>query len=348
MASGPMRQSIPLADTVRAMAGDASGLVKELERERKKLEREIQKTLESAGSVDGKLTQKLNDLNKREQAARIYADRDARTSGARRDMMAVRSFGNKVSGVAELASGRFGLNNIQDAGELLSAAGGRLAQAGHIGAGNRLASLGASVAAGVASVGIPVMAAATTASVFYAMGGGLGNILFGDKDKMESQEQFRKVMQNNIWANRAKLGDQQTAFMMGELTSGPRMGLFGTSSESNPWVEAWLLRDTMRNGRKYYNQAGSEELRTHGFEYYFKRGIGSLGLGRLIREQEKESAAFVVNRMKELEAAERARQAAIESKPKSIQRRAVMNERLLAIKASEDERFEAKQTWAPW
>ena len=41
MASGPMRQSIPLADTVRAMAGDASGLVKELERERKKLERHV-------------------------------------------------------------------------------------------------------------------------------------------------------------------------------------------------------------------------------------------------------------------------------------------------------------------
>ncbi len=328
MASGPMRQSIPLADTVRAMAGDASGLVKELERERKKLEREIQKTLESAGSVDGKLTQKLNDLNKREQAARIYADRDARTSGARRDMMAVRSFGNKVSGVAELASGRFGLNNIQDAGELLSAAGGRLAQAGYVGAGNRLARLGASVTAGVASIGLPVMAAAATATAFYDLGGQLGDMIWGNVGEMEQREKRREAFQKNVWANRAKLGDQQTAFML--------------SQDSNPFAENWLLRDTMQNGQKFFQQANREETARHGYWYY---------VGRTFRNRktlDEEEAAFVTQRMKELEAAERAKRQAIERTPKAIQRRAVENERMLAIKASEDERFEAKQTWAPW
>jgi hypothetical protein len=324
MANGPMRQSIPLADTVRALSGDAAGLAKELERERRKLEREIQKSLDQAGQVDGKLTQKLNDLNKREQAARIYSDRDAARTGARRDMMAVRSFGGKVSGVADLANGRFAINNIEDAGDLLQAAGGRLARAGYVGAGNRLAQLGASVAAGVASVGLPVMAAAATATAFYDLGGQLGNALWGDPAEMEQRERRRAAFQQAVWSNRAKLGDQQTAFML--------------SQDSNPFAESWLQRDTMRNGQAIYDQANREERERHGYWYYAARPFRR-------KTQDDDAAAFVANRMKELEANARERRAAKAATPAAIQSRAIANERLMSIKAAEDDRWESRHSW---
>ena len=76
MASGPLKTTVALPDVVRNMTGDAATLVRELKREREKLEAEIRKTLESAGGVDVKLTQKLDSLRRREIEANAAANRD--------------------------------------------------------------------------------------------------------------------------------------------------------------------------------------------------------------------------------------------------------------------------------
>jgi hypothetical protein len=331
--AGPMKQNIPLADTVRALSGDSAGLVKELQKERGKLEREIQKSLDAAGKVDAALMQKLNTLKGRETAAGIFADRDRGLAGMRRGALEARGTIRDIGGVMELARGGVNVGNLMDLSQVLGDAGGALARNGMVGLGNRLASLGASVAAGVARVAIPVTAGIGAFQGGMALGQAAGNTLFGDPNEMLRSANAKGAVLARIQDARHGM-DGAAWWSMARRAMSYEDPEVMAAAMANAAGESKLGADTMAQLRG----RAADKTSVRAWRWTSQAEINK----RLDAAMEIKLAELVRERV----AAQDDAQKAYRRNPETARSRAIANDRALLIRAVEDSRWSGEKDWS--
>jgi hypothetical protein len=325
MAEGPMRQTIPLADTVRALSGDAEGLAKQLQREREKLEREIHKSLASAGSVDAALTKKLDDLKRREFGARVYADKAASIAGERRSALDARKTMRDFGGVMELASGRVNVGNLQDLSDVMQDTGAFAARKGAVRLGNRLATAGQAVALGISRFAIPIATAVNVAAMGYQIGQWAGKKLFGDP----AADDAKRAELRPVWQRVLAAGDRMSSEAHRKLKA--RAGAF---DDPEAMASALINFDAQRNlsgeaWKKLVDET-ADETKVRAWRWQYQETIDK----ELSKQAEIRLAGKAAALLKEREI-ERIRYF---KDPKYIRDRAIARERMHALRSLEEEK----------
>jgi len=210
-------QNIPLGST------NFKSLVRDLSKERQKLEREVEKSLNAVGRADGELIKRLRELNRREADARAALS----TQGTIRGLRGLRGDARDLRGVMDLMTGRGGIGDIRDLSEVLESASARMARSGYARAAS-MASKAATVAGQVATAAGSVMAAVAVAQAGFEVGSLLQPIISGwmagdSGDPTEIQNRAKQVnnLQRRLDANRKILGDKKYAEILGLTVSTP-------------------------------------------------------------------------------------------------------------------------------
>jgi len=328
----PLRQQIPLSDTIRKLSGDSGGLVRELKKERLKLEREIKKSLETVGRVDSKLVGRLDDLKRREVSAGFFADRDSARERVQRESSELRSRMGKVGGVMELAAGRVQINNLEDLGDILQDTGAALAKGGMTKWGNRLSNIGMAVASGVAKFAVPVFAGLATFEAGFLLGKTISHAAFGDPDEMKRKayqrsaaldmlDAARERMQHEQWvklAQRAVAYDDPAAIVAAVQASDAQTMLSGA---------AW----------ERINDIASRKAKVTVYPWSNEADVNR----RLAEEREKHRAELA--QAEASAATEKIRK--YRSDPATIRDRAIARERILFLRSVEDAKWSGQMAW---
>lgn len=330
------KQQIPLGDAIKNLTGGSDKLVRELEKSRKKLEKEIDKSIKSVGVADAALVKKLRELNQRESAARA-AVANSKSPAYLKTLQSARGNSKDLSGTLGLLTGSMSLGDLRDVSSVGEMAAERLANAGHIKSALAVSKLGAlagNVATGLGFVG----AAAGVAMAGYELGQSINKLLFGDPEKMMQQAKRDKEYQENVWANRGKLGTQRTIELL--------------SKSNDPWNRVELLRDSNnKDGQEAYKKALDEYFDNLDSEQKGKRAwnrVSDWFTGN--DSMQKEDAAIIEGRMNEILKEEQRKKAAKKDAwgrtPQGIRAKAISNLRTVALRKAQEEKYAGNRDWS--
>jgi hypothetical protein len=348
---GTPRQKIPLADLVKSLSGDSRGLVKALAKERIELEKEIEKSLKAVGKVDGELTRKLHELNQRESAARAAVSRQRGSLAFGSQLRGARMDARDIGGVMEILGGGFSAGNVRDIGGVAEMAAERLAAAGNL----KSAAMAGRIAGMAALAGSALGFAGAVVGTAYAgfeLGGSIGNLLSGDAAEMQQRAARVGSYQESVWGQRERLGDARTAELLSRGVY-RRVGLFGGSMmDADPWAGVELSRELNgRSGNEAFGRALSGYEKNLGF--FGQAGRGWSRISDAIwgtQSAEQEDATAVAERMNQILTREQktrnAKKKAWGRSPEGIRTRALQNQRVLALRKIEEQRWSGVRDWS--
>jgi len=209
------KQNIPLGIS----NSEIKGMINDLAKERQKLEKEIEKSLNTIGKASDLNTKRLRELNVAESSLRSELSKGLKPD-ALRGIRGIRGEQRDLMGVINLLSGRGNIGDIRDLSDVAERAANRLSESGMKKTGKAVGAFSAA-AGGVAIVASAAGAIGLTAYAGYMALESLDKWINGDPEKMMEDAQKTRSVMNAIEESKRHLSKDQQIRMIDESKTQP-------------------------------------------------------------------------------------------------------------------------------
>jgi hypothetical protein len=324
-------QNIPLGQV------NLKALVNDLSKERQKLEREIEKSLNAVGKADGELTRRLRDLNLKESQARTALSSQGSTQGTIRGLRAARGEYRDLTGAFNLLTGRGSFGDVRDFSDVLEAASERMAKAGYARSaslmGKASSALGTAALIGGRILGPVGLIYAGTETVL-----GVANTMYGNPDEMKSKAAKSNSIGRKLDQYKNVLTEEQYKEVLGLKEFSPEKAeaalkkALGTEGDREQY-------EKIRQERKALAKEKGETLDT------LRSGIKWSAEG-LAEEQAKEDNARF-DAWKEQQEYDKQKQLSDWGRSQEgLRTRTLQNIRLIGLRKIEEQRWSGVKDWS--